>query len=255
MQLSSPVGAQGSISDTLQRVVRDAAATLPRTLQTAVGPSEMGDDCARRLTYRLLGLPGTNGNGDPWPSIVGTAVHAWLAEAFTNENTRLGRVRWLAEQRVYMTDGISGTCDLFDLQDMAVIDNKILGTTSMQKIKRGEIPDRYKVQINLYGYGFARLGLPVRTVALACYPRGGWLDGLHVWSEPYDASIAEAALDRFANLTTAAYVLQLDDLDSPLWSLIPHTPSSACAWCPMWRPGQPVDAAGCPGPETLKFHR
>lgn len=241
---------QTPVKDRLQQVVRDRAANLPRTLQQAVGPSEIGDDCQRRLTYRLLGLPGTNDNGDPWPSIVGTAVHAWLAEAFIADNERLGRVRWMVEQRVWLTDGLSGTCDLYDTDTHGVIDHKILGTTSMAKLKRGEIPDRYRTQVHLYGYGYERDGLAVDTVSLACFPRGGFLDGLHVWTEPYDRAVAEAALDRLGKLTTAAYVLHLDEADTPLWSLIPHQPGTGCAWCPMWRPGRPADIGGCPGPEN-----
>lgn len=249
--LVSPLSTDGGsgIRETLQQVVRDRASVLPRTLQQAVGPSEIGDDCQRRIAYRLMGLPGPNNNGDPWPSIVGTAVHAWLADAFLLDNERLGRIRWLVEQRVYLTDGISGTCDLYDCWTHRIIDHKILGTTSMSKIKRGEIPDRYRVQTHLYGYGYRRAGFPVQSVALACFPRGGFLDGLHIWSEPYDESVAEEALDRLGHLTTAAVLLQLDEPDSPHWSKVPHRPGPGCAWCPMWRPGQPADTQGCPGPD------
>lgn len=231
----------------LQRVIKTAAAQAPRSVQRSIGPSEIGEPCQRRLTYRLLDLPGTNPNGDPWPSIIGTAAHAWLADAFESENARLPKRRYLVEQRVWMTDGISGTCDLFDLERCEVIDHKIVGITTMNKLKRGNITERYRVQLHLYGFGFVRAGLAVKNVTLACYPRGGFLDGLWLWSEPYDPAIAEAALDRMSTLTASAYILNLDNPHSPFWALIPHDPGPGCAWCPLWRPGQPVDTEGCPG--------
>lgn len=249
--LSRPVAPSGT-KDTIQTIVRDAAARAPRSVQHAIGPSEIGEPCERRLTYRLLDLPGTNPNGDPWPSIVGTAVHGWLADAFELANTRLGRRRWMVEQRVWMTDGISGTCDLLDTDRAEIIDHKVVGTTTMTKLKHGDIPVRYRVQLHLYGYGYERAGMSIKTVTLACYPRGGFLDGLWLWSEPYDPIIAGAALDRLSTLTATAYILSLDDPHSPLWNLISHEPGPGCAWCPLWRPGQPADTEGCPGQPITK---
>jgi len=233
----------------LQQIVRRAAEASPRNQQVAVGPSEMGDECDRRLAYRALDVKGPNTSGDPWPSIVGVAVHGWLADAFTLENQRLGRVRYLIEQRVFMTDGISGTCDLFDVDQAEVIDHKILGTTSMKKIKSGDIAARYQVQLQLYGFGLRRAGRRVERVSLACYPRGGFLDGLYVWSTDYDEATALAALARFSNISAAALVLNLDDPSTSFWGMIPAQPTpERCAWCPYWRPGRPADFTGCPGP-------
>jgi hypothetical protein len=244
---ASPAAPSSSTKDQIQAVVRHAASKNPRHGQRAIGPSEIGEPCQRRLAYRLLDIPGTNPNGDPWPSIVGTATHTWLAHAFELENTRLGRRRYMVEQRVWLTDGISGTCDLFDLDGAEVIDHKIVGTSTMQKLKRGEIPERYRTQVHLYGYGFERAGLACKTVSLACYPRGGFLDGLWMWSERYNPTLAEAAMDRMSILTAAAYTLNLDEPHNPLWAVIPHEPGPGCAWCPLWRPGGATDTEGCPG--------
>lgn len=243
---SSPV-VPSSTKNMIQNVVRSAASRHPRHHQQSIGPSEIGEPCQRRLAYRLLDLPGSNPNGDPWPSIVGIAAHGWLAEAFEMENTRLGRRRYLVEQRVWLTDGISGTCDLFDLDTAEVIDHKVVGATSMSKLKRGDIPERYRIQVHLYGYGYERAGLTCKMVTLACFPRGGFLDNLWVWSEPYDPALAEAAMDRMSALTVAAVTLQLDTPHNPLWNLVPHEPGPGCAWCPLWRPGQATETEGCPG--------
>jgi hypothetical protein len=245
--LSSPATDADPVQQTITAVVRGAALNAPRSQQSAIGPSEIGDECTRRVAYRLLDLAPANPGGDPWPSIVGTAVHAWLADAFEAHNNVLHRRRWLVENRVFLTDGISGTCDLYDTDTRTVIDHKVLGTTSLKKVKVEGPPSRYRTQLHLYGYGYERAGIAVERVALTCFPRGGYLDGLHVWSEPYEPAIAEHALNRLGNLTTATYALKLDDPENPLWAQIPNHPGPGCAWCPMWRPGQPSSTAGCSG--------
>ncbi len=72
----------------LQNVIRHAAANAPRSLQSALGPSEVGLPCRRRLAYRLLDWldEKPNPDSDPLPSTMGTAYHAWLAEAFERAN-------------------------------------------------------------------------------------------------------------------------------------------------------------------------
>lgn len=231
----------------IQRIIRERDSGSQRSMQRALGPSEIGDECDRRLTYRLLDMEPTGRSGDPWPAIVGTAVHAWLAGAFNSENVRLGRLRYVVEQRVYLTSGISGTCDLYDLDTDEVIDHKVLGTTSMGKLKAGKIPTRYRVQLHLYGLGYALAGMRVSKVTLALYPRGGWLDGMHIWSEPYSAETAQSAMDRLSKLTAVAYTLELDD-HPERWELIPAKPGPDCDFCPFFRPGKHVDSNGCPGP-------
>jgi hypothetical protein len=249
MPLVSPAG-ESLAKTRIQTVVRQYASESPRSTQRAIGPSQIGETCDRRVMYQLLDMePSKTDSGDPWPAVVGTAVHAWLANAFEAENERTGKLRYLVETKVKLTDGIGGTCDLFDLYEREVIDHKVLGTTTMRKIKSGNIPPRYRTQLHLYGYGFTLAGLDVSTVSLALYPRSGWLDDLYRWSEPYDESVAVSAMDRLANLTTAAYALKLDER-MDLWSMVPAQPGADCTWCPFWRPGVPVDGHGCPGPEV-----
>lgn len=247
--LVSPV-AESATRQRIQEVVRTAAARHSRHLQSAIGPSEIGEECDRRLAYRAFDVTRVNDSADPWPSIVGVATHTWLAEAFTAENRRLGWPRYLVERRVHVTDGISGTADLYDVLDAEVIDFKILGTTSLGKIKKGVVPNRYRKQLQLYGYGYRRLGFAVTSVTLACFPRGGYLDGLHLVTVPYDEAEALAALDRLSRLVAVASVLNLDLPGNPMWSLITATPGPDCAWCPFWRPGPAADSSGCPGPDV-----
>ncbi|MEV6526868.1 hypothetical protein AB0M43_33550 [Longispora sp. NPDC051575] len=230
----------------LQSVVRAASSGSPRSRQRRIGPSSAGHPCARRVAYELAGTEHVSAGGDPWPSIVGTAVHAWLADAFARHNRELGRDRWLVEQRVTIADGLRGTVDLFDTTSGTVIDHKVLGVESLREIKKNGAGPQYRTQIHLYAYGLARAGHTVERVALACYPRSGWLDGLHVWSEPYDPAVAEAALARLDGLGHMARVLDLDG-HPDRWAAVPADAGSSCTWCPFWRPGAPVDATGCPG--------
>jgi hypothetical protein len=208
----------------------------------------MGQPCARRLLYEAWATEPANTDSDPWPAIVGTAVHAWLADAFQADNARLGRLRWLVEQRVYLTDGLSGTADLFDLDTATVIDHKVLGPSSLKTLRTDGPPPVYRTQLHLYGYGYARAGVRVDRVAIAAYPRSGWLNGLHVWSEPYDPTVAEAALDRHSGLVALGAALDLD-AHPDRWAHIPTADAAGCAWCPFWRGGNaPADGSGCPGP-------
>lgn len=250
----------------LKRVFHDHAARAPRTLQQHLGPSELGVECDRQVAGKMAALPSTNHVSDPWPSIVGTACHAWAADAFEADNLRHGVVRWLAEQKVTPHPEHPGTADLYDGDEQAVVDHKFLGSSSMQKIRSGLVPGlalealrprHYVVQLLLYGLGYLRLGLPVKRVVLAAYPRTeATLDGLYVWDReitgPDGQLLPEvvALLDQVFAVTVtrkdyAALIagghIQLGD--------VPATPDSdTCFFCPFYRPQAAKDSGpGCPG--------
>jgi len=183
--------------------------------------------------------------GDPWAAIVGTAVHAWLAEAFLAANSRLGRARWLVETRLEITPGLTGSCDLFDADTFTVVDHKVLGTTTMRKYTSEGPPPGYVAQAHLYGLGWHRLGIPVRDVALAFYPRSGLLSGLRLWSQPWDPAVAQAALDRHDAILAAADALGCER-DPRAYKEIPRTPGHSCTYCSWLQPG-PDTGDGCPG--------
>jgi hypothetical protein len=187
----------------------------------------------------------TNVDSDPWAAFVGTATHADLADAFDSANKRLGRIRYLIEQRLEIAPGLSGSYDLFDADTMTVIDHKILGVTTMRENKAMGPSTEYRAQLHIYGKGYARLGLPVREVALAMYPRSGLLSGLHVWSEPFDESIADAAIARMHQITEVAVALDVEHRVEN-YRLIPREPSHRCTYCPWFKPGLDT-GAGCPG--------
>lgn len=229
-------------------VVREYAAEDPRSLQVAIGPSEIGDPCDARIARTVLGLPKVN-DSDPWASFVGQATHAKLADAFGWANdigeATTGDRRYLIEQRVYLTDGISGSCDLYEAGD--VIDHKVVGTDTMKAhLAHGWAANpKYGTQLDLYGLGWRNAGQPVERVSLALWPRSGFLDGLLVLTRPWDQGNAERAMERLSAITERAVRDKMDDEDAP-WEEMPTAPGKGCGFCPFHAPNQPKSRFTCP---------
>lgn len=245
----------GDLNTMIREVVHEAEVGTARAQQKHIGPSEIGDPCDRAILYKLREVEPVNTDRDNWLATLGVAIHAWLADAFTRENARLGRTRFLVEQPVDVGFQLSGTCDLFDLDTGTVIDFKLTGVTKLREIKAGEIPEKYRVQVHAYGYGFQCVGRPPERVALAFLPRNDSLggdfggNGLYVWSEPYDRKLAEDALDRLAQLHTLGRGLDLASYPER-WELIPSHQGDHCQYCPAFNPANDSsDERGCPGPE------
>ena len=237
-------------ADELRRIFHEHAARAPRSQQVHLGPSELGVHCDRQVAGKMAQLPRTNHVADPWPSIVGTACHAWAADAFDAQNERLGRERFLTEHRVTPHPLHSGTGDLYDHDEEAVVDHKFLGVTGMAKIRTTGPGRQYTVQLLLYKRGFELMGLPVRRVVLAAYPRtAGTLDGLYVWTREASAADDELLEEVFAQteirrqwaIALIAGTAELTD--------VPSAPSAdECYFCPLYRPQSARDAGpGCPG--------
>jgi hypothetical protein len=256
----APVGGSspwaGRYAAELRRVLLEHAARAPRTLQQHLGPSELGVECDRQVAGKMAALPVTNHVADPWPSIVGTALHAWAAEAFQSDNLRHATLRWVAEQRVTPHPDHPGTADLYDALEAAVVDHKFLGESSMAKIRKGW-PRHYLVQLLLYGLGYHLLGLPVRRVALAAYPRtAATLDGLYVRDARFTDETGQVApevveLLRAVFADTARRKAQAAEILAGRMTLMDvpaHPDDDGCYFCPFYRPQAARDgAAGCPG--------
>jgi len=236
-----------SLAAELIGAVVDAAKFSPRSRQVAIGPSEIGHPCQRRLAYKLTETRPTWVDSDPWASIVGTACHAWLASAFSAQNLVLDEPRWLVEQRVHPTPGISGSCDLYDTYTDTVIDWKIVGTTTMAKAKSQGASQQYRTQGHLYGLGWERLGRTPREIVIAYWPRGGFLSQLYLYREPYNRQVAEDALDRLTRISAAALSLGVDEHPERT-NLVPCQPSDECRYCP-YRSATRGDG-GCPDAPT-----
>jgi hypothetical protein len=217
----------------------------PRNHQRFIGPSEIGDPCDRRIGYRIAGITGVN-DPDPWPSIVGTAVHTWLQQAVDFADAP----GWIAERTLHIDQFIEGHSDLYSEPLQTVIDWKTMGPRVLKKTKEEGPAPGYVIQAHIYGYGYEQAGFTVRRVALACLSRAGWLKDMYLWVADYDRSIAEGALNRLYQL--AKQLLDLDILnESHRWEQMPAVPSNECGWCPYYDPGRDLDRGadetGCPG--------
>ena len=222
----------------------------------ALADDLMTGNCDRQVAGKLADLVPTNHVFDPWPSIVGTAIHTWLALAFEADNERQGLLRWLTEFRVTPHPAHPGTGDLYDSLTYSVIDHKCLGETTLPKLKNHGPSRRYKVQMLLYAKGFTLLGLPVLRTVLAAWPRTkSTLDPMYVWEHPItnaDERLLQEVFHQteirkvYGNMIRAGRMQLLD---------VPAAPDDdECHYCPFFRPetAYGLNTVGCPGHHMLK---
>jgi len=263
----APAGPPPSTVKELRQVLIDYEANRPRSMQKALGPSELGTPCQQQIARKLAGAPRRPITDPTWAPFQGTAVHASMEDVVAYWNKQLGRERWLAEDQLIvdpglpgpdgnLADGISGHGDAYDLDHQMVVDWKHVGKTALDKLRRGkrmgkptaeQVSAEYRIQAHLYGMGHARKGRPVRHVRLVLLARSWQYDDSDEWTEPYDPWIAQQALDRYW-----ATLDLLNSLGGPnagdLIAAAPATPHrDTCTWCPFTRPGQPSGWDGCPG--------
>ncbi len=226
----------------LTEAVRLYSLEDPRSKQVEIGPSEIGHPCDARVLRTLLGVERFNVDADPWASFVGTAVHARLALVFDWMNKRLGREQYLIERKVYVSDGVFGSCDLF--RDGIVIDHKIVGATTMKELERLGLEAKggiYRVQGHAYGRGWKRAGERVDEVVIAAWPRSGFLTGLRLYREPFDEQVAVDALDRVSRLSASALEPGVDCDGDAFWETVPVKPSKQCGFCYWYDPSHDPD--------------
>lgn len=229
----------------LKAVVRDHETSRPRSMQTAIGPSEVGTTCARRLAYKMLSVPPVNTDSDPWAAIVGTSVHAWLDTAFADENDRLVargmEARWHTSIRVDLPTYLSGTIDLYDAQTCSVIDHKVVGATAYKRYRKDGPSRQYVIQGHVYACGLRLAGYHVEDVGIAFWSRSGALKDSFYWSEPYDEQVVEDALARLDALRLTTTALGVAALP-----MIP-TADAFCLYCPHYLPGVTEAEEACGG--------
>lgn len=220
--------------------------TRPRSLQTEIGPSEIAVACDRRLGYALRGTPEQPDGRVPWAPLLGTAVHAMLAEALMLDNERLGRERWLIERKVWPDPGVFGHCDALDTDHDTVLDWKLVGKTTLTSVKRHGAGPQYKGQSHLYGRGWQRVGFAPRYVRVVFLARSHDIDESEEWTEPYSRVTADGLIDRMYGVLTMTAELNVE-ANPGAWAEVPALPGRDCRLCPFYRRGGPADATGCPG--------
>lgn len=234
----------------LAGVIRWHEQNQPRSQQKALGPSQIGHPCARRLVYSIVDAPTCNPGFDPLPAAIGSAFHARLEAHFEAENKRLGRRRWLTETSVEPWPGLTGSADLFDTDTGRVIDWKILGDSSYKRTKLNGPTVSYQRQAQLYGRGFERAGYQVNEVAIVVIPKAGTLSGTVPWVADYDPAVAAEVEARWHQLVLMTDVLDVEHHRERITSF--ETADEACAFCPFFDRSPAGDPNKCPGHQALQ---
>jgi hypothetical protein len=248
----------------LREVLARHQAGSARSRQVALGPSEAGNPCDRALAYAMHGVPRVSEESLKWAPLVGTWGHDGIARALAEENVRLGRDRFLIEQRVALPSEVipSGTTDLYDTDSDTVIDWKFVGKTRMLHYRRHGPGEVYRIQAHLYARGWEAADFTPRTVCVVFLPRWSHLfsDGWE-WAEPYDRDLADSTLARVAGIKRLGDALKLVE-HGERYAYVAANPGAPiirdgwplgenCRYCPWhrsWHEGRgPADETGCPG--------
>jgi hypothetical protein len=248
---AEPQAPASTIAD-LRGILVDFEANSARSSQVAPGPSELAVGCDRRLAYRTLSTPERPDGRVKWAPMIGTAVHALIAEALHADNQAAmaagaETARWLVEERVWPDASISGSCDAYDTVNDMVVDWKVVGPSSLTKYRRHGPGPQYEGQIQLYGRGWERAGRRPRWVRIVFLARSHDYEQAWEWTAPYNAAAAEAVLDRLYRLVALTGDLKLAD-NPDLWGAVPANPGDDCRYCPYLQRGIPAPTnTGCPG--------
>lgn len=245
-----------TLAQRIGQFIIDADANSARTMQKAIGPSEVGEPCERQLAYKILDWPESNTTRDPIAAIIGTGFHLWIGERFEARNTALGGQpsRYKVETRVTVRDSpietarLTGSADLYDRLLRANLDWKLVGTSSHDKYRRGGPGEKYRIQAHLYGLGQENAGEPVDRVVIVFIARYHELK-VHVWSEPYDRTVAENALARLDRIRDQVQALE-PEANPEAWHQFPIPGKPNCRFCPYLKPGSSDLSQGCPGGQT-----
>lgn len=241
MTFSSPHKPSKNLAQELASVITKAGTWTPRSKQTAIGPSEVGHPCTRRLAYKLTGADKVNEiSSSTWAAQVGTAIHAYLADVFGDIEG------YEVEQKVQITDSLAGTIDLYDAARGIVMDWKTTGSSGLAQRKREGATDQQLVQTMLYAYGKAKSGANVTQVALVYLPTSGDINDMHVALYDYDENVALKALSRLDAIEALTRQLNLPH-NPQLWEMVPKVSDRLCSYCPYFKPYSTDLSKGCNG--------
>jgi hypothetical protein len=235
-------------------VIEHAMTNAPRSLQTVIGPSQVGGPCDRKLGHLLDGTPPVKVRPPQFATFVGTAVHEELAN--TLARAEIARYtsdphatpRYKVEERVTVgeIDGqpVTGSTDLVDLHALTVYDWKITTRARIRDVYRRHGPGpQYEAQAMLYARGWRAAGIPIQTVCIVFLPRDGQLSERYEWTAPYDAAVADAALAR-ASAIAAALRLVGRDVTLPALARV----DDYCRYCEWFTPNaDPMTPDACAG--------
>lgn len=248
----------------LRDVLISYDASRPRSMQVALGPSELGTPCMQQIARKLVGCPTRPVTAPTWAPWQGTAVHAEMEKVLQHWNQQLGRARWAIEDDLQIDAEVRGHGDAYDHDYDCVVDWKYVGSTALDKLRRAkrlgkppkeQVSQEYRVQAHLYGLGHEKKGRPVKHVRLVLLARSWQYDDSDEWTEPYNPDLALWALTRYYEVQDLVAALDVANQRDAV-AFVPASPSAdACKWCPFARPGQPSDFNGCAGDTTAHNRR
>lgn len=208
-------------SSVLQAVldpIDTAIANHPRSLQKAIGPSELGTDSPHELAMKLLQRQPIEQADTPWLPTQGTAVHAWLEHHLGGhrpDGDDEWQGEWEAEKHVHvgllhshtlLDPGshewhVTGSIDLWIPGMRATVDWKNVGQWTLKHAQTNGPTQQYLVQQSLYGWALEQAGTPPERQALVYIPRDARvLSDWWSYEWAYDPKPAKWAWDR-AQLT------------------------------------------------------
>lgn len=221
-----------AVAQQLASMIQLGATHSPRSRQTVVGASEVGQLCDRRLTYKLGGTEPVNWSDDPLRPLIGTGVHLALDDVFARLDDGAGR--YLMRHRIMYRD-VPGEIDLYDRWLRLLVDWKTSTKAKIARYAKGEVTAEYLVQAQIYAAGLIEQGKPVDAIAICYVPLDGALRDMWATELTPDRAMADAAIDRLEVLRGLAPV-----------NATP-TPTHTCGWCPQYQPTATDLALACPG--------
>lgn len=178
-----------SAANELIKAVTAAGLSSTRGQQTDIGPSQIGG-CSRKLWLQLHGNEKTNNDLLRFSSMMGTAIHQYIQDAFHRLDPF--QERYVLEQEVYDEHTqLRGHVDMFDKQLGEVIDWK---STKLRNLNYFPSTQQ-RWQVQLYGYLIKTvMGLEVNSVTLVAIPRDGTENDIVYHSEPFNMNVVNDAL-------------------------------------------------------------
>ncbi|MBO0813852.1 MAG: hypothetical protein J2P30_01660 [Actinobacteria bacterium] len=216
--------------DGLIKRVRDHDAAKPRSVQQAVGWSELGG-CRAALGYRLDGAWPSD-ETDNWAAVRGTALHEYLEPVLAADGVRT------EVDTIYR--GVPGHADLVGERWVADLKTKTLASS---RVWQGDPATMKQARIQVHGYaaGLVDAGeLPEDcTVRILVVPIDGTFSDWWCYEEPFDRSLADEGIER------------LDEVRRLLAEGAPLPKDKPWSWCSKWCPfvslcRTPGDDAGEP---------
>lgn len=219
-----------------RELILQASISSPRSIQAALGPSEIGQLCQRRIAYRLAGATYVN-IAPALKALVGTGFHAVIADSIERLHRDTGR--FLVEHRVSYRH-VAGTVDLFDRYKHRLIDWKTSTPQKIGRYRREGLPINYRVQVAIYAEALRAAGERVQECVLVFVPREGELDQVSAFASSPDKALADEYIDRYQEIND-----RLSQGETP--GSIEPKPGPLCRYCPNYQPTASNLDVACPG--------